>query len=461
MITITIAIILFTYNAWDEYKEQYKISIRTVEIECVERLRKCRKPMNGYKTYECPNCKKRKYVAFTCKCRLCTSCGTKMVNEWANKIHQMLIDVTHRHIVLTIPRQLSQLLGGKWDLYKVLIEAAQVTLMDMYRYSNKMKRKLRIGLILVLQTYGGDLRYNIHLHGIVTEGGFDRKKNWVSVSYITYHSWRKKWQYEVLTRLRKRLPKGRDYDTYIDALFKQYPNGFVLNGERRVKKDNAWPLIRYLGRYVRHPPIANSRLIRNTKHHVKFSYKDAKTGRNVEVTLEKVEFIKRLLSHIPDKNFKVARRFGIYSRRKQKWIQSILNIENDNDEVIIKMSWQESITKTFGEDPLICDKCGVEMALIDICYCGTDSYPSETDRPPPNENRSMGVDDLSQSEKVKIILSTIRSINTPDYGAYVGMVIEIASDKGIDRAETETIIKHLREGGQIYEPVYGRIRCVN
>jgi PBP1b-binding outer membrane lipoprotein LpoB len=37
-ITITIAIILFSCNAWGDYKFRYKDSIRSVEIENVERL---------------------------------------------------------------------------------------------------------------------------------------------------------------------------------------------------------------------------------------------------------------------------------------------------------------------------------------------------------------------------------------------------------------------------------------
>ncbi len=85
-ITITIAIILFSCNAWDDYKVRYKESIRSVESENVERLRKCKTSKNGYKTYQCPKCGKKKYVPFTCKCRLCTSCGTKAANEWADEI---------------------------------------------------------------------------------------------------------------------------------------------------------------------------------------------------------------------------------------------------------------------------------------------------------------------------------------------------------------------------------------
>lgn len=57
-------------------------------------------------------------------------------------------------------------------------------------------------MIQVLQTYGADLKYNPHIHSIVTEGGFERKKNWIHVDFIRYKGLRKKWQYELLTRFK-------------------------------------------------------------------------------------------------------------------------------------------------------------------------------------------------------------------------------------------------------------------
>ena len=105
-IKITIALILFSCNTWDEYKIRYRDSLRQVEIENVERMRLCRTPQNGYKVYQCPECGTKKYVPFTCKSRLCTSCGTKAANQWAEKINHKLLKVPHRHVVFTIPETL-------------------------------------------------------------------------------------------------------------------------------------------------------------------------------------------------------------------------------------------------------------------------------------------------------------------------------------------------------------------
>ncbi|MBU4373144.1 MAG: transposase, partial [Euryarchaeota archaeon] len=323
-IIITIAIILFSCNAWEDYKVRYKDSIRSVEIENVERLKKCRTPKNGYKTYQCPKCGKKKYVPFTCKCRLCTSCGTKAANEWADKIHHILLKVPHMHVVFTIPDKLRELLKNP-RYQKILFIASKITMEEMVTASNKKskkKTKLKIGMIQVLQTYGADMKYNPHVHCIVTEGGFDRQWNWIHTSFLPYKLWRRKWQYHLLTLLKKELPRCRETNVFIDSLFQNYREGFVVNGERRFEKREGWNMARYIGRYVKHPPIAESRIIAFDEKQVTFWYKDSETKQKKTVTMDKFEFIRLLLSHIPEKDFKIVRYAGVYSRRGYKHRQT-------------------------------------------------------------------------------------------------------------------------------------------
>jgi hypothetical protein len=325
-ITVTIAIILFSCNAWDDYKVRYKDSIRSVEIENVERLRKCKTPKNGYKTYKCPKCGTIKYVPFTCKCRLCTSCGTKAANQWADEIHHKLLKVPHRHVVFTIPDILREVFKNP-KYQKVLFAASKITMEEMVASSNKKSKKkikLKIGMIQVLQTYGADMKWNPHIHCIVTEGGFDRKWNWIHTYYMPYKFWRRKWQYHLLTMLKKEMPKCRENSVFIDQLFQNYEEGFVMNGERRFEKGEGWNMARYIGRYVKHPPIAESRIMNFDGNHVTYWYEDSETKQKKTITMDKFEFIRLLLSHIPEKNFKIVRYVGIYSRRGYRHRQTEL-----------------------------------------------------------------------------------------------------------------------------------------
>jgi hypothetical protein len=453
-ITVTIALILFSYNTWEDYKIRYKDSLRQVIIENVERLRNCRKPQNGYKVYQCPECGKKKYVPFTCKCRLCTSCGTKAANEWADKIHHILLKVPHMHVVFTIPDKLRELL--KNPMYqKILFIASKITMEEMVRASNKRskkKTKLKIGMIQVLQTHGADMKWNPHVHCIVTEGGFDRQWNWIHTNFLPYKLWRKKWQYHLLTLLKKELPRCRETNIFINSLFQNYREGFVVNGERRFEKGEGWNMARYIGRYVKHPPIAESRITAFDGKQVTFWYKDSETKQKNTVIMDKFEFIRLLLSHIPEKNFKIVRYVGVYSRRGYRHRQTEFH---EGEMIFIKRSWREEIKRSFDYDPLLCPECNIEMELIDICFEGTESYPTE--EPPPVEPPP--VHQYSQLERMKLIISLIKD-NQNRRGASIEKVISEAERRGIDREYVLEYIEHLKFQGEAYEPRNGEIRYV-
>jgi hypothetical protein len=237
----------------------------------------------SYKVYQCPECGAKKYVPFTCKSRLCTSCGTKAANEWADQIYHKLLKVPHRHVVFTIPERLRELL---------------------------------------------------------------RNPRYLKILFLA---------------LKKELPKGTETNVFIDRLFKDYPNGFVVNGKRRFEKREGWSMARYIGRYIKHPPIAESRIITYDGKQVTFWYRDSETHQKMTVTMDKFEFVGLLLSHIPEKNFKLVRYIGIYSRRGYRHTQTEFH---DAVIVLIKRSWREEIKKTFEYDPLICPHCNTEMELL-------------------------------------------------------------------------------------------------
>jgi len=451
-ITVTIAIILFSCNAWDDYKVRYKDSIRSVEIENVERLRKCKSPQNGYKTYKCPECGNVKYVPFTCKCRLCTSCGTKAANEWAEKIHHKLLKVPHRHVVFTIPDKLRDVLRNP-DYQKVLFTASKITMEEMISSSNKKSKKkikLKIGMIQVLQTYRADMKWNPHVHCIVTEGGFDRQWNWIHTYYMPYKFWRKKWQYMLLTMLKKEMPTCRENSDFINMLFKNYYDGFVMNGERRFEKREGWNMAPYIGRYVKHPPIAESRIMNFDGNQVTYWYEDSETKQKKTVTMDKFEFIQLLLSHVPEKNFKIVRYDGIYSRRGYRHRQTEFH---EGEVILIKRSWREEIKRTFDYDPLICPKCKIEMELIGTCYEGTASYPTEEPHPvepPPNIK-------FSQQDRIRYIIFLIRE-NQNGRGVSIEKVVFEVGNRGIDKEQVLCDFEHLKMRGEVYEPKIGEIK---
>jgi hypothetical protein len=159
------------------------------------------------------------------------------------------------------------------------------------------KRYLIPGVIAVVHPFGKDLNFNPHVHCIVTEGGFTQDGKFVQLgNYIPYDLLHKEWKYVVLVELKKYFPKE-----LIDFLFRKYVNGFAPNvNPLRI---SGRELAKYIGRYVRHPAIANSRIIAYNKEAVRFYYKDHSKQVHYKIMLAD-EFISAIIQHVPDKNFR-------------------------------------------------------------------------------------------------------------------------------------------------------------
>ena len=89
--------------------------------------------------------------------------------------------------------------------------------------------------------------------------------------------------------------------------------GFYVYAPKQ--KGNVKVQIGYIGRYIRRPAIALHRIENYDGQNVTFRYHDKKDGQEKLETITVEEFIKRLIVHIPDEQFKTIRYYGIYSRR--------------------------------------------------------------------------------------------------------------------------------------------------
>ena len=94
---------IFT-EQWEGFEANNKV--RDVVSKETNKMLKCQDLSEGYSEYHCPTCGERKYVAFTCKSRFCTSCGKKATDDWVDSLCRELLDVPHRHMVFTIPEKL-------------------------------------------------------------------------------------------------------------------------------------------------------------------------------------------------------------------------------------------------------------------------------------------------------------------------------------------------------------------
>ncbi len=346
--TLTFKAIVTDRDNWQRYQQQYASRVSAHQIAEVEKMLRCGTAKNGYATYICLNCGETKSVCFSCKSRVCTSCGKIHADEWAQSLTKRLFNVIHRHITFTIAAELWPILEDTPNLRKVLFGAANRTLRKVL--------KMEPGIVMVMHPYGKDLKVNYHLHVLVTEGGMSNAGKWFAQPFLNYRSLRKIWQYECLTELRQQMPKSSENSQLIDRLFKTYRDGFYVHAKPQVTQ--AQGISRYIGRYIRHPAIADARILAYDGTTVTFFYEDHE-GLRHEQTWPVLAFIHGVVRHIPPKHFKLVRYFGLYAPRKAALVQAILHhIGRMLGRTISRLTWHSSLKRDFDYDPLQCPQCG-------------------------------------------------------------------------------------------------------
>ncbi len=95
-----------------------------------------------------------------------------------------------------------------------------------------VKGSYEVGLIAVVHTFGSDLKWNLHIHALFTEGGIDKNNKWFKkVSHRPYKYLRKSWQKLVLDIIKKNFTDIRT-KRLVNKLYKTYNEGFYVNAER-------------------------------------------------------------------------------------------------------------------------------------------------------------------------------------------------------------------------------------
>lgn len=362
---------------WDLHDRRFPESYRNDIKETVEKTIKCGTRDMGFARYECLGCEGNslpKFVCFTCKSKLCHRCGKKYTDDWSDKQQEMIFNVPHRHMVFTIPQELRNVFfEDRKKLNELSKQVAEV--FQYHNYHRSKKRGLRSGIITVIHTFGRDLKFNPHIHALVTEGALDNKKEWVSSGYIPYEYLRKSWQKVVLDLVKKWFPGNQKVNELVNDLYQRYPKGFYVNAEKKIT--NAKGVARYIGRYLARPAIAEYRIVEYDGDTVHYWYEDHRTGKRVDKKIPVYRFIFEILQHVPPKHFRMVGRYGLYSRRSHRKAQQILSLyafmRTKQISLLLetkrkKKTYRQRMMESFENDPFQCPHCGRQMDLVGIWH---------------------------------------------------------------------------------------------
>lgn len=113
-----------------------------------------------------------------------------------------MLRVVHRHSVFTLPKELRKYFYSRRELLKKLQDGVNEVI--RYWYKKNKGSDYEVGIIAVIHTFGSDLKWNPHVHALVTDGGIDKKTNWWRpVEYIPYPYLKKAWQKDFMLMLKE------------------------------------------------------------------------------------------------------------------------------------------------------------------------------------------------------------------------------------------------------------------
>lgn len=229
--------------------------------------------VRGYKTYHCSNddCSHTKTVSFGCKSRFCPTCGKKATDLWVTKQRETLPQTDWQHITMTLPDKLWPLFQEDRSLLNNLAKLAADVILTLAK-----KRKIKVAIFTAMHTFGRDLKWHVHIHLSVTMGGLSLDhEEWKKIRFAK-KAVMPMWRQRVIKMMRKARKENRISVTNA-FLEVQYHKNWIVHFAKPTS--NPWRTITYLGRYIKKPPLSQSRLEHYDGKKVTFNYLNHRNGK--------------------------------------------------------------------------------------------------------------------------------------------------------------------------------------
>lgn len=349
----------------DYYEEiEYILHPRKTEMENIDKMIHCGDPSFGGAMYGCPHCGKLKFVPFRCHSRFCPTCGNKYTMDRTTSISFKLVNVTHRHCVFTIDENLREFFLKDRSLLDCLFHSVNSVITRMFFKMNKSKN-FTPGFIMVLHTFGRDLKWNPHIHCLISEGGYSDDGFWRNVKHFDYTFLRNAFRTALLNEMESKI--GSSFKKVKAKCYREHQQGFYVYAKPNLCDPRI--VVKYIGRYLGRPVIATSRIDKYDGEMVTFHYNRHEDEQYIEETIPAMEFIQRLIRHIPEKHFKMIRYGGIYARHREIDSKLYRAISKSKHHIYRSFNqWRTAILSSFGYDPLVCPDCQHRMEFLELYF---------------------------------------------------------------------------------------------
>jgi len=368
------------------WREAHRGHISLGQLKVMSAIEACRSAALGGHVLRCKKCSHLQIAYNSCRNRHCPKCQANAAKRWLQARQRELLPVEYYPVVFTMPAVIADISHqNKREDYGILFKAAAETLRTIAVDPKHLGA--RIGVTMVLLSWGSALTHHPHVHCIIPGGGFSADgQQWIACRKGFFLPVR------VLSRLFRRL--------FLENLNRAYRNGelhffghqSVLNDSQAfaqtlqplrkqewvvyAKRPFAGPesVLAYLSRYTHRVAIANSRLVKVDSSGVRFKWKDYREKEQRQpktMTPTTDEFMRRFLLHVLPRVFHRIRYYGFFANalRKNNLVkaQALLDPESHCME-------SEKEHTDAGEDAPVstytCPLCSAPMIIIETFMRG-------------------------------------------------------------------------------------------
>jgi Transposase zinc-binding domain/Putative transposase len=169
------------------------------QLRVMSAIEACRTAALGGHVMRCEDCAHIDIAYNSCRNRHCPKCQAAAAYDWLQARRAELLPVPYYHVVFTLPAQIADIAyTNKAVIYDALFKAASETLLRIAADPKHLGAK--IGVTMVLHSWGSALTHHPHVHCIVPGGGISLDgQRWISCKPRFFLS------VEVLSRLFRRL----------------------------------------------------------------------------------------------------------------------------------------------------------------------------------------------------------------------------------------------------------------